>query len=209
MKKNKLFLLIICYFAAASVLFGQEKRDALQLFRNRQYAEAVEVCLMELQDEPRNMNSYSVLGWSLIALERYQEAIEYGERALGVRRYDHRIIYILGESHYRIGNNLEALKYLEEYVSLVPEGDNIDEVYYFMGEIFMRLEEYYHADIAFTTAVYHEPNISAWWLRLGNAREETGDFEYSLQAYERALDLNPRLDEAREGRDRVEAQLST
>ncbi len=209
MKKNRFFTVIIFFFAAVSVLSGQEKRDALQLFRSRQFAEAVEVCLAELQDEPRNMDAYTVLGWSLVALERYQEAIEYGERALGVARFDHRIIYILGESYYRLNKNVEALNYLEEYVSLVPEGDNIDEVYYFMGEIFMRLNEYHHADIAFTTAVYHEPNISAWWLRLGNAREETGDLEYSLQAYERALDLNPRLDEAREGRDRVQARLRT
>ena len=189
-------------------LEAQEKPDALSNFREGNYERAIEICLQELEAEPRNMDSYTVLGWSYIALGDYQKAIEYSNKALSISRFDNRIIHILGEAHYKLGNNLEALKYLEEYVSIAPEGIHVDEVYYFMGEIFIRLEEYNNADIAISTAVYHEPNISYWWSRLGYAREQAEDFEYALLAYDRALDLNPRLEEALEGKQRIEQRIS-
>jgi tetratricopeptide (TPR) repeat protein len=116
---------------------------------------------------------------------------------------DYRIIEILGEAHFHLGNNLEALKEFEEYAVLAPTGDRIDIVYYYMGEIFIRLGEFNHADIAFTTAVYHSPNNARWWARLGYAREMAKDYEYALEAYDQALTLNSSHSEARRGKERV------
>ena len=71
-----------------------------------------------------------------------------------------------------------------------------------MGEIFIRLGEYNHADMAFTTAVYHSPNTARWWARLGYAREMARDYQFALEAYDKSLQLNPSLTEAlREGKD--------
>lgn len=195
-------LLVFPVFVSA-----QEQEDALAAYRNRQFEEAVRICLVELDSMPRNMNSYSVLGWSLIALGRYDEALEYGLAAYQISPRDPRIIEIVGESHYYLGNATEALRYFEQYAVLAPTGDRIEDVYYFMGEIFIRLEEYHHADIALTTAVYHAPNSSVFWSRLGYAREMAGDTRFSLEAYDRALSLNPGLTEASRGRARMREAL--
>jgi tetratricopeptide (TPR) repeat protein len=72
-----------------------------------------------------------------------------------------------------------------------------------MGEIFIQLGEFNHADIALTTAVYHDPEKHVWWSRLGYARENIKDFKFALEAYQQALTLNPSFREAREGRQRV------
>ncbi len=202
-----LFGMLIAAMVCGVPLWSQDRPDALELYKTGRYKEAIDVCLNEIKEMPKNMDSYTVLGWCLLKLERYNEALEYGKKALAVTRYDHRISEIMGEAYFFLGNNLEALKYLEEYVTLAPTGDRIELVYYFMGEIFIRLGEFNNADIAFSTAVNHAPNNAKWWARLGYAREMAADFKFSLEAYEKALALNPSLVEAQRGKARVESKI--
>ena len=209
--KNKkfLFLMLILILLTAVYVTAQEREDALQEYRRGNFNRAIEICLAEIERMPRNMDSYVVLGWSYIKQERYQEALDSGLQGLKVSRYDVRVIEIIGEANYYLGNNLEALKYFEEYAVLAPTGDRIELVYFFMGEIFIRMGEYNNADIAFTTAVYHFPNSARWWSRLGYAREMAEDWKYSLEAYEKALELNSSYTEAMRGRIRVREKLGT
>lgn len=199
---------------SVSVCFGlwaqtDERPDALAAYRSGNYEEAVRICLLELESMPRNRDSYSVLGWSLLELGRYEEAVEYGLTAYGIAPNDPRLVEILGEAYFYLGQNIESLRYFERYAVLDPTGSRIDRVYYFMGEIFIRLGEYNHADIALTTAVYHSPNVSSWWSRLGYAREMSEDYTYALRAYDQALALNSGLNEARRGRERVQERLNS
>ena len=207
MKRPRIVAVALFFCLSLPPISAQNRPDALQLYRQGQYDEAVRVTLQELEETPRNMNSYTVLGWSLLALGRYQDALDYGMDALEIARYDSRIVQIVSEAHFRMGNNLQALDYLEEYVAIAPTGDLIDHVYFFMGEVFMRLGEYNNADVAFSTAVYHSDDNARWWSRLGYARELAGDFPYAREAYQAALALNSSLTEARRGLDRIADRL--
>lgn len=207
MKRSILFLIFLS--ACLLPVTGQEYKDALELYRNGNYDDAVQVCLQELAEMPRNMDSYVVLGWSLLKQKKYDQALEYAEKAHSITPSDYRIIEVLGETYFYLGNNQESLKSLEEYTVLAPTGDRIDFVYYLMGEIFIRLGEYNHADIAFSTAVYHSPNSANWWARLGYAREMAKDYTWSLDAYNKALKLNAAHSEARRGIDRVTKEMES
>lgn len=198
-------VLSLCLPTAAA---AQEPADALAFYRQGRYSEAVAVTLQEIAAMPRNMDSYTVLGWSLLALGRYQDALEYGLRALEISRFDVRVIGIVGEAHYNLGNYLQALDYFEEYVAIAPTGTLIEAVYFFMGEIFLRFEEYNHADIAFSAAAFHNANSPRTWARLGFAREQALRLESALEAYNRALQLNPSLADAIRGVQRVNEALS-
>ncbi len=203
--KKRMFM--IAYFLIISIsVFGQSRPDALLLYQNDNFEEAIKVCESELELRPGNMDSYSVLGWSLLRLGRYQEALEKSKEGLKISRYDARIVEVIGEANFYLGKNLEALKWFEEYAVLAPSGGRIDTVYFFMGELFIRMGEYNHADIDFTTAVYHTPNIARWWARLGYAREMAKDYDYSIEAYNKALELAPSFPDAKRGKERVEAQ---
>ncbi len=204
MKINILVVFLI--FFVSLFIFGQDIPDALVLYQAGNYVEAIKICESELELRPGNMDSYSVLGWSLIKQAKYKEALDKAKKGLTISRYDTRIIEIIGEANFYLGKNLEALKWFEEYAALAPEGGRIDSVYFFMGELFIRMGEYNHADIAFTTAVYHSPNIARWWARLGYAREMAKDFDYSIEAYNKALELAPSFPDAKRGKERVEAQ---
>jgi len=203
--KIKIFFIFFLLILVISG-FGQDMPDALVLYQAGKYDEAVKICISELEIRPGNMDSYSVLGWSLLRLGKYEEALEKAKDGLKISRYDTRIVEIVGEANFYLGKNLEALKWFEEYAALSPGGGRIDSVYYFMGELFIRMGEYNHADIAFTTAVYHSPNIARWWARLGYAREMAKDYDYSIEAYNKALELAPSFPDAMRGKERVEAQ---
>jgi tetratricopeptide (TPR) repeat protein len=153
------------------------------------------------------LEAHVVLCWSLVRLERYEEARTYALAGRNISRYDPRIIEILGEVYYYQGQNSEALQYFQEYINLAPQGGRIDTAYYLIGEIYIRLGKFRHADIAFSTAVYYMPKNAAWWTRLAYARESAGEMQTALQAYEQALSLNSQLADARRGFTRTRQAL--
>jgi tetratricopeptide (TPR) repeat protein len=157
---------------------------------------------------PNNIESHVVICWSLIELGRYSEALTHAQNGRRISRYDPRITEILGEISYYLGQNIEAIQYFQEYITMAPDGSRIDTAYYFLGEIYIRLGRFRHADIALSTAVYRIPGNASWWTRLGYARESAGDFLEAVTAYERALSLNPQLNDARRGLERVRQALS-
>lgn len=204
-----LFVAATVLLAAASA-FAQtdDEPDALQAYRDGRFQDAIEITLQEIETNPNNIDSYVVLGWSLNALGRSEEAIDHGLRALQINQFESRVLQIVAEAHYDSGNTLEALGYLERYVRVAPTGQYIDWVYFAMGEIFIQLGEFNRADIALSTSVYHNSRSAMRWARLGYAREQLADWEQALAAYDRALQLDPGFADAVRGRQRVRAELT-
>ncbi|MDR2766882.1 MAG: tetratricopeptide repeat protein [Treponema sp.] len=201
-----------CLFCGLLVLLAgalhAQRADALAEYRAGRYEEAVRICRQELSASPDNLESHVVLCWSLLALRRYEECRSYGLAGRAISRYDPRIIEVLGEAYYFQGRNNEALQYFQEYINLAPQGSRIDMVYYYTGEVFIRLGQYRRADIALSTAVYYMPRNAEWWTRLAYARENAGEIREALNAYEKALSINANLTDALRGQARVRAVLA-
>jgi len=205
--KNKI-LIIILLSTAIFHIFGQEKKDALKIFREGRYKEAIEITLEEIDIIPDSslrmkMDSYTVLLWSLIVEQRYDDVIVYGNDAKKLSPYDSRITESLGGARYYKGDGSSALKYFEQYSIQAPLGDRIAKVYNYMGEIYITQAKYNHADIAFSTALYHAPGVTRWWYRLGYSRELAKDFDGAKNAYNKALELNPSFTEATRALNRI------
>lgn len=195
--------LILLFIIPTFSIFGQTRIDALELFRQGQFTEAITVCLAEIQENPKNTESYVVLCWSLVEAKRYEEADSWAETGRGISKYDPRLIEIQAETKFFRGLNEQALKLFQEYISYAPNGSRISETYFYMGEIYLRLAKYRHADIAFSTALQLDGLNPQWWVRLAYAREMAKDYVYSLDAYKKAIEMDGRLQDALRGRDRV------
>ena len=198
------FLLLFSIFAG----YAQNRPDALLEYRSGNFERAAQICREEIQAAPENLEAHVVICWSLLRLNRYEEALRYARNGRTLSRFDVRIIEILGEIYYYQGKNAEALQYFQDYANLAPEGQRIEMVYYFIGEIYIRLGKFRHADIALSTAVHWMPGNAAWWARLAYAKENSGDITDAINAYERALSLNAQLVDARRGLERVRQALS-
>jgi predicted Zn-dependent protease len=202
-----LFFLSLFFFLGGG-LFAQVRPDALQEYRAGNYDRSIEICRGEIASNPGNLEAHVVICWSLLRLNRYEEALRYAQAGRNLSRYDARITEILGEIYYYQGRNADALQYFQEYVNLAPEGQRIEMVYYFLGEIYIRLGKFRHADIALSTAVHWMPGNAAWWTRLAYARENAGELSEAVSAYERALSLNSQISDARRGLERARQALT-
>ncbi len=197
-------VLLVLSGAFAPGLPAQAARpDALKLYREGRFEESRVVCLQEISQDPANIEPYVVLGWSLVALGRYADAEVYARKAYDEVRKDPRVMETLGESSFFLGRNDQALRWFQAYVTALPEGSRVASSYQYMGEIYIRISRWGHADIALRTALQFEPSNARWWARLGYAREMGGDLRYSLEAYDAALKINPGLTDALLGRERV------
>jgi tetratricopeptide (TPR) repeat protein len=213
--KRRIFLIVLALIAAIS-LVAQDKPDALNLYRKGRdmeaigrvddakavYLQAIEVCKQDLVANPKNMDAYTIYGWSLVRLGKYQDSVNICVEALKGNT-DSRIVETLGESYFYVGNYKDSLKQMEKYIDSSPKGERISTSYFFVGEIYRLSKEFNHAEIAYTMAVYLEPSISLWWYRLGTMRETLNDKPRALEAYQRALKLRADYKDALDGASRV------
>jgi tetratricopeptide (TPR) repeat protein len=167
------------------------------------YADSVAICEQELAIDSKRMEAYVVKCWSLFRLGKHQDVITTGQAALKIQ-FDARAAEVMGESFYHLNQMDNALKYLAKYVDAAGEGgDRVPTAYFYMGETYLRLKKFAHADIAYSTAVKKEPNMPRWWFRLGGACEQLGEWRRAYDAYARALALNPAYQEALDAQERV------
>jgi tetratricopeptide (TPR) repeat protein len=207
---------------AAAPAGASSKPDALLLYRQgrdletagrqadaqAKYAQSVSVCDQEIASEPKRLEAYVVKCWSLFRLGRHADVIATGQ--LGMRiTFDARISEVMGESYYFLGQMDNCVKALQKYVEVAGDsGDRGPTAYFFMGEAYLRLKKYSHADIAYSTAVLKEPGMSRWWFRLGNACEAQEDWKRALDAYNKALALSPTYADAQAGAARAKAKVT-
>ncbi len=204
-KKTKVLAFLFFIFSGfiSLGLVAETKPDALVLYNNGQYKKAIEVCEQELKETPKNLDSYIVMTWALLASKQYKRTYDIAVKGRKIAHADPRLIACQAEACYYLGRNEESLRLFEDYIFYAPSGVKIPLSYYFMGEVYLRLAKYRHADIAFSTAVKLRDYNSLWWTRLGYAREQTKDYRHALEAYNKALSLNKNLLDATKGRDRV------
>jgi tetratricopeptide (TPR) repeat protein len=175
---------------------------------NSYYSAAVRICMEEISRNNSNMDSYTVLVWSLLRQRRYSEVITWGERALVINANDFRIIETMGEAYFFLNDYIHSLAMMQRYTSSMPRGERASTAFFFMGEIYRNQKKYNLADIAYTTAVTLEGSMAVWWFRLGSVRESTGDPVQAVPAYERAVALNPAYREAAEALERSRRQAA-
>lgn len=207
--KKKLLFSIYLLFAVLS-LVAQSKPDALKLFRDGRsldergrteeakdaYTASIAICLAELSQNSRNLESYTVCTWSLLKLKRYDEVIKYCTEALKIAQ-DLRIIETAGEAYFYLGKYGVALRYLEQYVGSDQAGDRLGDAYFFIGEIYDRQKRYNKADIAYSIAVRFNSQRPLWLYRLAVAKENNmektnlQDRQGVINAYRAVLRLSP------------------
>lgn len=171
------------------------------------YLEAIAICDRELIQDPTRMDAYTVKCWSLFRLGRYKEVVDIGNAALKVK-FDARVVEVMGEAYFHLGDDATALRYLQRYIDNIGEwGERVATAYFYMAESYLRLKKFDHADIAYAMAVHREPGMARWWFRYAGAVESLGDNQRAFDLYGRALKLNPGMTEAQQGQARTKARL--
>ena len=198
---------------------GNQQQTAMQNYRrgrdleamnrtneaNSLYNEAIRQCLDEVSRNTATRDTYTVITWTMQRQRRYIDVISWGEQGLRLYPDEYRIVQTMGEAYFYLDDYTRSLSSMQRYANAMPEGERVAVAYFFIGEIYRITEKFHHADIAYTTAIRFEPNLSLWWYRLGSVREAVGDRGPAVEAYRQALRLNPNYREARNGLSRLQA----
>ena len=177
----------------------------------KSFASSLSVVEGLLSSQPGNSDLVSLQAWNLFRLGRHKEVTAVAQKALAAARdprsRDFRILETLAESLYFLGDSEEALKNFAAYMELAPANDDrMSSAYYYVGECYLRLKKYEHADIAFSTATTMEKGMFYWWYRLGIAKENLSKYKQAYDSFGRALSLNSGFQIAREAQARVKAK---
>ncbi len=91
-----------------------------------------------IQDDPDHADALNALGYTLAdQTSRYDEALEYIERALALKPDNAAVLDSMGWVQYRLGNNLDALRYLRRALELQPDAEiaaHLGEVLWVTGD---------------------------------------------------------------------------
>lgn len=90
-----------------------------------------------LKSDPKNANALNALGYTLTdRTTRFQEALELLQQAIALKPDDAFILDSMGWLQYRLGNNVEAVKYLKRALEIRNDAEiaaHLGEVLWVMG----------------------------------------------------------------------------
>ena len=215
------FLVLILMLLRVPLL-AQNNADAIRNYRsgrdfesrgrmaeaNNFYDEAVRICIDEISRNIADRDTYTALTWTLQRQRKYADVITWGERGLRLFSDEYRIVETMGEAYFYLDDHERSLRFMQRYANSAPQGERASVAYFFIGEIYRLNRLFHHADIAYSIAVRLEPGAALWWYRLGSVREAAGDFSPAIDAYERAVRLNPDYREANDGLARSRRQVN-
>ncbi len=135
------------------------------------YQKSLEIAEGYIKRRPQSGRAYHDKANALLMLERYDEAIDYFEKA---------IEYGFNEKDNREKIEIAKKFKLKEYVS--------------EGRRLMEEQKWDEAEEAFKKALQIAPDSPELWSNLGHIKDQKNDLEGAHKAFEKALAINPLFD---------------
>lgn len=155
-----------------------------QLYSRRQYAQAERVCRQIIAARPANADAHNILGVSLAALGRMDDAVAALKRAIKINGQAASYYGNLGEILRQASRLDEAAEAIEQAIKLDP---NNAQALNNLGIIQYERKQFAEAVANYRRAIELNPAMSEALNNLGNALRLTGDIDGAFQAYQEAL----------------------
>ena len=162
------------------------------------YSEAANDCAAALREKGGSGGDwtiYSQLGIAYFNLKRYDEAIQALQKALTLKPGHNVTAEFLGKSYFRKGvAALQAKQYdaaIEQLRKARESAPKDGFISYNLGEAHLFLKNYSEAERAYNQALEQMPRSAEVFQRLGLVYEKQKKWELSLNAYNKANELNP------------------
>lgn len=154
------------------------------LYSRGQYAQAERVCRQIISARPAQSDAHNILGVTLAAAKRIDDAVESLKRAIKLNPQAPSYHANLGEVLRQAGRRDEALVSLNEALKLDPgNAQTLNN----LGIIHYEQRKFKDAIGYYRRAIEARPNMAEAHNNLGNALRSTGDIEGAMSAYQDAL----------------------
>lgn len=130
------------------------------------------------------LNYYKALCLSL--KNQYEESIKFYQKAYLKNKKDVNLIVNYASALNYIGKNIEALKLFEN----VSQNNNIFQIFYNKGNIYLDLKEYHNAIIEFQKALSINSSLYEAYNNIGKCYHELKIYDEAIVNYNAALNIN-------------------
>jgi len=164
-------------------------RTALEWQRKGRCDKAIEEFKKAVKLEPKQGEVWNYLGLAQFSCKLYPEAVESYHKALEITPFYTDVHNNLGILYGEMGKSQDALMEFNEALrdKKYPAGN----VYYNVGMLYLRMEDYGSALEALESACLLKPEMFAWRHHLGLVFEKSGDDKAALEAFEKVLETQP------------------
>jgi Tfp pilus assembly protein PilF len=144
-----------------------------------------------LQVTSGNWQAENNFGMALLRQGRMEEAIPHFRAAAAIDPSNPVSNMNIGIYEHSHGNVLLAIEYYKKTASLARNPKLKAEAYNNLGYAYKDLGDYVDARRNLEEAVAANPEFVGAWISLGLVTQKTGDFGSAIQAYSRALKIEP------------------
>lgn len=152
---------------------------------------AVNAFSMALEKEEENPFYHNSMGFALVQLEQYDEAIEHYQRAININPdpyWTSIVCQALGSVYLEIKQNPEAAIVLYQTASVLNPDSEESQIA--IGDTYFSMEEYDSAIKAYCDAIKINPENAKAYCKCGMALWEKDYTEEAIVAYHKAINLN-------------------
>jgi predicted O-linked N-acetylglucosamine transferase (SPINDLY family) len=175
------------------VIIDQTMQKAYGFHQQGDLSGAEKLYQQVLQFDPKHSDANRLLGVIAFDFGRYQEAIQFLNKAISVKPKFFQNHFILGGVHKKLFEMDKAIACYKKCIALKPD---FIEAYNNLGLIYKSKKMFSDAIICYQNALKYQPDSSFTWSNLGNALKETGRMAEALQALEKSLSIDPKFSAA-------------
>jgi tetratricopeptide (TPR) repeat protein len=173
--------------------------------RNHVWADSVALWEDTVAKSPHNARAHFQLGVAYYYRGRYDAAVREYEASAKAGKPDYRLLLDWALAEDRLNRPERALDKLRQAAAL----ERNSYLYSLMGMIYGKQGKTTEALAAIETALKIDPRDDAAYFYRGNLRSVAGDFAGAAADYRRAIDINPRHEQAQRGLARVMQRLGS
>ena len=183
--------------------FAKESQDQYNLhhlrgsayYRLERFEDAARELVAAIRIRASDWTDYSQLGISYYRLERYQEAVESLLKALALKPRHNVTMEYLSKAYFQQGTEELSKKGYDSAIELFDKARSYNPeygyIYYNLAEAYLFKENYSEAEKALNQALDLMPRSAEVFQRLGLIYEKEKKWDLSVDAYQKANELNP------------------
>lgn len=167
--------------------------------------EALTIFYKLTQESPHLIQGYTSVATVANALGRYPVACDALSKAIRLSPNDPELYNRLGVTHYRTGDQIRAERAFQQALSLDPTHLN---AHMNIAEIACHQGRYEEAGQLYLEALKDHPQNIDLWMACGRYALVVNRLDLAKAAFQRVLELDPDLEEAREALQRLGSENS-
>jgi tetratricopeptide (TPR) repeat protein len=160
----------------------------LMLALQDQYADAIKLFTLALEDDPSLVAAYLFRGIAYFNLGQPKDALPSLQQYLRVRPSDGQVRFFLGGTYYALGDYLNGA---QQYLAQIEITPRQEDLYYYLGECYLAMGRE-----ARKTMAQGAEGKYFLWLTMGEEQAQEKDTSLAEQSIREAIKLNPAASDA-------------